>query len=292
MLERRRRDLFMSTTNISEENIKQLLEIELQDKIRFQIYETIDSTNTKLKVLAAEGLPEWTVLLAAEQTNGRGRMNRSFFSPEGTGIYMSILLRPDVMPEAAGMLTVLAAVAVTDAISKVYGIETEIKWVNDVYYQKKKVCGILAEAALKPDYKTLDYVVLGIGINVEMPKTGFPAELESIATSLEKNPDSNPNINAFTLKQQKSDRRYELIAAVLQQVNKYYERILKGEKTEIMERYRERSFLIGKTVVVVGNETECLQVMGIGENGELLVEDVQGNRRLLSSGEVSVKEWK
>lgn len=268
--------------SISEDRIKQQLEETIRDKFHFQIYQTIDSTNTRLKEFAIQGAPEWTVLLAEEQTNGRGRMNRNFFSPYGTGIYMSILLRPDFLPEASGMLTVMAAVAVTDAITQVYGIEPQIKWVNDVYYQKKKVCGILAEASMKPDYQTLDYVVLGIGVNVETPKEGFPVELEQIATSLEM-------CEMIESAEDSTDSRNVLIGAVLNYISRYYE---STEKDWLMERYRMRSFLIGRQVVVVGNEAEVLQVTGISDNGELMVEDAEGHEHLLSSGEVSVKEWK
>lgn len=270
---------------ISEDRIKQQLEETIKDKFHFHIFQTIDSTNTRLKEFAIQGAPEWTVLLAEEQTNGRGRMNRNFFSPYGTGIYMSILLRPDFLPEASGMLTVMAAVAVTDAITQVYGIEPQIKWVNDVYYQKKKVCGILAEAAMKPDYQTLDYVVLGIGINVETPKDGFPIELEQIATSL----DVQEVHEILESAEDSTDSRNVLIGAVLNYISRYYE---STEKDWIMERYRMRSFLIGRQVVVVGNEAEVLQVTGISDNGELMVKDAEGHACLLSSGEVSVKEWK
>jgi BirA family biotin operon repressor/biotin-[acetyl-CoA-carboxylase] ligase len=278
----------MDIMNISEDKIKQQLSPALRDQFQFQIYQTIDSTNTRMKELAVKGAPAWTVLLAEEQTNGRGRMNRNFYSPYGTGIYMSILLRPDFLAEASGMLTVMAAVAVTDAILQVYGIETEIKWVNDVYFQQKKVCGILAEAAMKPDYKMLDYVVLGIGINVETPRTGFPEELLKIATSLDTNLATNVTTDFY---KDEIDKRSMLITSVLQNISKYYELAINGEMAKILECYRKRSFLIGRQVVVVGNETELLRVIGIGDKGELIVQDSDGNRRFLSSGEVSVKEW-
>ena len=129
-------------------------------------FEELDSTNSYLKEMAAKGAQEGTIIIANRQSAGRGRLGRSFFSPEEKGIYMSILLRPDISLERAVLITSMAAVAVAEAIEQVSGIQTKIKWVNDIFLNKKKVCGILTEAGIDAETGTLEYAVLGIGVNV------------------------------------------------------------------------------------------------------------------------------
>ena len=142
----------------------------------------IDSTNRYLKELAATGAPEGTVVIANKQSAGRGRLGRSFFSPEEKGIYMSILLRPEIELERAVLITSMAAVAVARAVERVSTIPAQIKWVNDIFINRKKVCGILTEAGINTEKGSLDYAVLGIGVNVGSME--FPAELKEIATSV------------------------------------------------------------------------------------------------------------
>ena len=144
--------------------------------------EETDSTNRYAKELAAKGTPAGTVVIANRQSAGRGRLGRSFFSPEDKGIYMSILLRPKLQPERAAMITSMAAVAVARAIERAGGVEAQIKWVNDIFLNQKKVCGILTEAGFDAVSGRMDYAVLGIGVNVGV--MDFPAELKKIATSV------------------------------------------------------------------------------------------------------------
>lgn len=154
-------------------------------------YDTLPSTNDKAKELAAKGAPHGTVIIAGSQTNGRGRMGRSFYSPSGTGLYMSIILRPDISAELATCLTAVSAVAVHKTLYSLFNKETEIKWVNDLLLDSKKVCGILAEGAplrsvsnTSPNaFAAIEYIVIGIGINLS--DSGFPSELAGIAGSLQ-----------------------------------------------------------------------------------------------------------
>ncbi len=224
------------------------------------VFDAIPSTNTHLAALARAGEKEGRVILAETQTAGRGRLGRSFFSPAGSGIYMSLLLRPRTSD--AGQLTTLAAVVVSDAISRVCGIEVGIKWVNDLIFAQKKLCGILAEGVVG------EFMVIGIGINVK--KSAFPPELADIATSLED------------------------ILGVAPDRNRLVAEILCGfaaadlEGTVHMDKYRRRSLTLGKTVTVLSTG-ETVRVLAIEDDGALRVEDATGQLRHISSGEVSVR---
>ncbi len=224
------------------------------------VFDSLPSTNTHLSALAREGAPAGRVILAETQTAGRGRLGRSFFSPAGSGIYLSILLRPKTLD--AGKLTTLAAVVVADAISRVCGIEVGIKWVNDLIFDGKKLCGILAEGA------GADFAVLGIGINVT--KSAFPPELADIATSLEEVTGEAPDRN-------------RLIAEILKRLTK-----ADLEGFSHMDEYRRRSLTLGKWVNILGSG-ETVFVRAIEDDGALLVEDPTGQPRRISSGEVSVR---
>ncbi|MBR7002868.1 MAG: biotin--[Neisseriaceae bacterium] len=160
---------------------------ELENRFNFPVeihyVDETTSTNTVLKQMAADGAKDGTVYLAARQTQGRGRMGRSFFSPDG-GLYFSMLFRPKMNPATSLLLTVAAAVAVAEAMDEVFDTQSKIKWVNDVYVNGKKVCGILAESQLDPSKPTEQAVIVGIGINVCAPKDGFPTEIENRAGAL------------------------------------------------------------------------------------------------------------
>ena len=151
-------------------------------QIKLNAFETLDSTNTYLKKLAAEGASEGTVVIANAQTAGRGRMGRSFASAQGLGVYMSLLLRPDCAASCAQSLTANTAAAVCMAIETVSGVKPEIKWVNDLYLKGKKICGILCESAVSGD--KLDYAVIGIGLNVITRPEDFPEERRHTAGSI------------------------------------------------------------------------------------------------------------
>ena len=148
------------------------------------VHDTVTSTNTLLRELAQQDAPEGTVVLANAQTAGRGRCGRVFYSPCRSGIYMSLLLRPKLPVEETLFITAAAAVSAADAINAAAGVRTRIKWVNDIYLQERKVCGILTEGALDLENGMLRYAVLGIGINIAPPEDGFPPELSGIAGSL------------------------------------------------------------------------------------------------------------
>lgn len=232
-------------------------------------HEETDSTNRVAKELAAKGAPEGTLVLAKRQSGGKGRLGRSFFSPEG-GIYMSMVLRPTISADRALLITTCAAVAVARAIERVCDVTAGIKWVNDIFVNGKKVCGILAEAGLNPNSDTPDYVILGIGINVK--KQSVPEDLEHIVGCLE-------NVGQPVLKE-------DLIAAVWEEFAGLYRNL---STAVYMEEYRKRSILLGKDVTVYASDSDYkATVTDIDKEGHLII-NRDGRREELSFGEISVR---
>ena len=237
-------------------------------------FEELDSTNRYLKDLAAKGAGEGTVIIANKQSAGRGRLGRSFFSPEEKGIYMSVLLRPDIPLERAVLITSMAAVAVARAMEKVCGITAKIKWVNDIFLNRKKVCGILTEAGINYEKGTLEYAVLGIGVNVgEME---FPEELKEIATSVS-------NECGFEVSKD------ALIDEILAELENWYPTLADGS---FLEESRKRSVLLGKEIRVVDEMHPeggyIATAVDINELGNLIIER-NGVQSVLNSGEVSIR---
>ena len=230
----------------------------------------IDSTNNRAKLLAAEGKRNICVV-ADRQTGGRGRMGRQFFSPEGSGLYFSLVVTPTVKGEDSALLTTFAAVCVAETLEELTGVSAAIKWVNDVYMNGKKICGILTEGALNYENGTFDYAVIGIGIN--LGKTAFPEELASIASDVET--ETGVKLNKDLLLERLLERFAHMESALAQ--------------GDFMEAYRKRCFVLGKDVTVTrGSEIFAAKALDVNAKGELLVE-AAGERMTLSSGEVSVR---
>lgn len=246
---------------------------DLASSFDFEVHKSVTSTNTLAKEQAANGVCEGKVLIAEEQTKGRGRLGRSFFSPSGTGIYLSLVLKPSLRAADAILLTTAAAVAVSEAIESVSGKSVQIKWVNDLYMQDKKVCGILTEASLDMESGGLEYVVLGIGINTFTPQNGFPDDLTTIATSI--------------YDKQRGDFRNRLIAAVL---NRFWHIYQNPENRSFVAEYKRRSLVIGKTVTVIRGDSPCRAcVLAIDDDCRLRVRYENGEEAVLSSGEISLR---
>ena len=254
----------------------------------------VTSTNTILKEYAATAVTAGrpippTVLLARKQTGGRGRLGRSFHSPNGTGLYMSILLAPTLPPAESLCLTTAAAAACAesaDAIRQAAGFPTYnkigIKWVNDLYLDGKKVCGILAEAALTPAMDALSWAVIGIGINLLPPMNGFPDDLSRVAGTLF--PADHPIVTDVVLS--------ELCADIVCRLVSYLE---PGKKTDVLAVYRQRSVLDGREVLVrpagsLGGDEIPATVCGIDDQFGLIVRYEDGLQAVLSSGEVVMCE--
>ena len=234
------------------------------------VFDALDSTNRYLKEAAANGAPDWSVAVANEQTAGRGRMNRSFYSPAGCGVYMSILLRPNQESADTVFLTVAAAVAVRRALYRLTKANIGIKWVNDLFLNQKKICGILCEGGFEMETGRISHVVVGIGINVH-PVPDMPKELQSIVGHL-----SDENLN-----------RNEVAAVVLDEL---YEITHPLDKSAILTEYKSLSILLGKEVTVVsGEKEETALAADIDSDAHLVVRYPSGEEKALCSGEVRIK---
>lgn len=240
-------------------------------------FDVIDSTNTALKKEGAAGAPEGTLIIADSQTMGRGRLGRRFESPTGTGIYMSILLRPKFSPKDALKITTGAAVAIAKAIEEVSGEDTKIKWVNDIYMRERKVCGILAESSLNFETKSFEYCVLGIGINVKAPEDGFPQEIKDIA-------------GAVFEGDIPTSAREKIVAKVIDNFFSFYDKM---PSDDYIEDYRRRSLLTGREVTYINNLTgleESGIAVDVDRDCHLLVKLPDGTTKAFSTGEVNLKK--
>ena len=238
-----------------------------------QVFSEIGSTNTAAKKLASERVANGTVIIADKQTEGRGRMGRSFESPSGTGIYMSLVLYPEFGLECAPLITSAAACAVAEAIDEVCGCDVSIKWVNDLYLNGRKICGILTEASLGLEMKSLDHAVIGIGVNVRSVRNVFGEELGNIATSIE----DETGV--------KADRNV-LCGAMLNKLEHYLGMV---ESREFLNEYRRRELLTGNTITAnVGGNTLTGMAMGIDDNANLIIKLPDGKLKKLGSGEASL----
>lgn len=241
---------------------------------RILYFDSIDSTNNELKRQAENKICHGMLAVAEEQTAGRGRRGHTWVSPPGTGIWFSFLLKPEIPPDKASMLTLVAAMAVSRAIGDTTGLESEIKWPNDIVVNKKKVCGMLTE--LSAELSCVNYVVIGIGINANTKE--FPKELQATATSL-------------YIEAGKRIKRAEVIEAVGRYFEKYYEAFIKaGDLSPILDEYNAMLANAGKQVRIIANESERVYTaLGINPQGELLVRDDNGEETAIRSGEVSVR---
>lgn len=241
-----------------------------------EIHESIDSTNSRAKELALLGYPDGTLVIAEEQVKGRGRMGRSWVSPAGKGIWMSLLLRPEMPPNSAPIITTLAALAVKRALEETTGLVVSIKWPNDIIIQNKKICGILTE--IHADIDVIHYVIVGIGINANIEKDDFPEELLDSATSI------------LIALGRKVDR-VQLIQAIMKHMEEIYTDYIKSrDMGPILEECRKCSATLGRVVKVVGRNMEFSgKAIDLDEDGALLVLKEDGKVEKVLSGDVSVR---
>ena len=233
--------------------------------LQVHVFDEIDSTNTEAKRMVADGFVGDALLVAHRQTAGRGRMGRSFFSPAQTGAYFSILHTLDTPLCDAVAITCAASVAVMRAIRTITGVQTEIKWVNDLYYNDKKVCGILTEAVSSGQST---HVIVGIGINLNT--THFPTDICDIAGSLQTTADAS-----------------QLIAEVYRQIAPYMQEV---DTREWLDDYRTHSCVLGRQVAWIASGNTCTGTAeAIDETGALLVRNEQGEQVRLHTGEISLK---
>ncbi len=238
-------------------------------------YHATDSTNTRLKELAKAGADHGTVVAAGSQSAGRGRLGRSFHSPEGLGLYLSVLLRPGCPPEELMHLTCAAGVAVCDAIQAVTHVRPGIKWINDLVLHRRKLGGILTELSIDQKTGLVDYAIVGIGINCCHGQIDFPPELHHIATS-------------FHMEQM--DVEPALLAASIIAALSRMDQTLFTEKSRIMAQYRKDCITLGQEITICRFDTrQSARALDVDENGALVAELPDGSVQHVASGEVSVR---
>ena len=240
-----------------------------------QYFDKTDSTNNQAKLAAEKNAPEGTLFVAECQTGGRGRRGKTWESPAGSGIWMSLLLRPDISPESASMLTLVLAVAMVDAINEeVQDAKCYVKWPNDIVLNNRKISGTLTEMSAEMD--SIHYVVIGIGINVNT--TDFDESIKDMATSI-------------YLGTGKKVKRSNIIAAFSHSFKKYYEAFLKTQNlTYIVDRYNELLINKGRTVKAIYANKELVgEALGINKDGELIIKTEDGCETAIRAGEVSVR---
>ena len=258
---------------LSPQGIRRFLKPEYRD-LDLTVLPTAPSTNALVREKANQGRPEGCLIVACEQTDGRGRYGRQFFSPGDTGVYLSLLLRPTAYsPQQATCLTAAAAAAMCQAIEAVTGQQPGIKWVNDIFLHGKKVCGILTEAAVGLETGTLNYMVLGAGVNLYPPAEGFPEEIQPIAGSV--------------LERSCPEAKNRLVGEFL---NRFWDFYTHPECRTYLEDYRSRSLAIGQNVTVLSaGRAVSAYAYGIDDDFRLLVRYENGDTEALSYGEIRIQ---
>jgi BirA family biotin operon repressor/biotin-[acetyl-CoA-carboxylase] ligase len=251
----------------NEINVSKILE-NLNKTVEVEVVEETTSTNDYIKKYLDK---EVFVVIAKSQTNGRGRLNRSFYSPSNTGLYLSLLIKPNSTISNSVKLTTYTAVVVAKAIESLINMPVQIKWVNDLFLNGKKICGVLTESSYNFEKNKLTHAVIGIGVNVY--NGSFPLELKSIATSIEKESGIKVNINDL--------------------ISKIINGLLNAEKeissNNYLVDYKKRLFILGKKVMVVsGNDSYDATCLDVLENGALVV-NKDGEIITVHAGDVSIR---
>lgn len=238
-------------------------------------FDAVDSTNNKAKALAAQGAPEGAIVVAETQGGGRGRLSRGWFTPHGRGVWFSIVLRPRFLPQEAPKCTLLAAVAIAKGIRAATGIEVGIKWPNDILYAGKKLVGILTEMSAEMD--GINYVVIGMGVNVNIRQEAFPEEIRATATSL-------AAIAGRRL------RRLDVLTASLAAMEPLYERVQQEGFAPVLDEWRKYAVTLGQEVNVISvDQVFSGRAVDIDSEGALLVERADGAVERVLAGDVSIR---
>jgi BirA family biotin operon repressor/biotin-[acetyl-CoA-carboxylase] ligase len=235
-------------------------------------FKETDSTNSRAKDLAAGHAPEGTLVLAERQASGRGRKGRSWFSPAGHGIYASLILRPSMSPSEAPRITLMTAVAMAETLLSLTQLPAKIKWPNDILVNGKKIAGILTEISLEMD--SVDFVIVGLGLNVNTPLESFPQEIKGKATSV-------------LIESGKWFSRIGIIRAYLQYYEMYYEMLRKSGFHPIIERWKELTNVLGQRAMVeVMGRKYFGEVIDVDNDGALIIKDSDGTSQRILSGDL------
>lgn len=265
--------LLNSPDLLSAEEIQVSLPTKILGK-HIKYFTSTDSTNNQAKKLATQGAPDGTIVISEEQNGGRGRLSRSFFSPKYKGIWFSVILRPKFLPQEAPKCTLMAAVAIAKAIREVTGLDIGIKWPNDILYDNKKLVGILTEMNAEMD--CINYIVIGMGINVNIPFEEIPDDIKDKATSL-------------SIITDKQVPRLKLLHKILYNLEQLYIEAQKQGFKAILDEWRKYSVTLKQNIKVIGtNETYTGIALDIDDEGALLV-DVDGKIKRVLAGDVSIR---
>ncbi|MBK5246227.1 MAG: biotin--[acetyl-CoA-carboxylase] ligase [Peptostreptococcaceae bacterium] len=261
-------------------------------KDKIYCFKTINSTNAKAKQLAVQGGIDMALIVSEEQTNGRGRMGRIFFSPNASGIYMSLLIKPDFDISKSILATTAASVAVCRAIDSVLNINCRIKWVNDIFLADRKIGGILTEAITDFESGQVEYIVIGIGINYWAPKVPFPEDIKDTAGSLLNESSSNSMGNTTNLSNIFPKSRNELVGEISSELISLLNSL---NNIDFLEEYKSRSLILGHQVTFSTLKngqifSESGKAVDIDSDGSLVVLLEDGNKKTINSGEVTIRK--
>lgn len=264
---------FYFVYNIFKRAVYDLIKKYLDNKKTIKFFNVITSTNTVLKELAEKGEKENTILITEHQTAGRGRFKKSFFSPKGCGIYLSYLIKPDINLADSIFITIAAAVSMVRAIDKVFNIKTKIKWVNDIYFDDKKLCGILTEGKILNE-NSLEYAIVGVGINFKTPPEGYPDDFAYKTTNLEEILKASVN----------EEKKWRLAAEFIN----IFDKVFSDKSYSYVEEYKKASCIIGRNIDILSGEHKGKAfVLDIDEKARLVVKKGT-DTILLDSGDVSI----
>ena len=239
-------------------------------------FHSMDSTNSVAYQLALEGAEEGEVVVAESQKKGRGRLGRKWYSPPLTNLYLSVILRPEIPPQQASLITLMAAVATATAIHKFSGLQPMIKWPNDILLRNRKVAGLLNEIHSEMD--RIHFVVLGIGVNLNMDEKMFSKEIRSLATSLKREMGQSISRKAF-------------LQTLLEELEMWYETFLKEGARPILKAWRDRAQIQGKPVKVTSFREVLLgTAIDVDSDGALILETEDGERRRVVAGDIAYRE--
>lgn len=254
------------------EVVKALLDTRVIGK-NYLFYQVVDSTNRVARDMAKEGAEEGTVVLADSQTAGRGRLGRRWHSPPGKNLYFSVILRPKLSPVFLYHATMLAAVSVCEVLRDM-GVDALIKWPNDVYVSDRKICGVLNEAEISQG--AVDFLILGIGVNVNAMPDDFPPDVKGIATSLK-------------MELGRDVKRLDVLVGILTAMDRWYAVLSSGNTAELFSYWRRHNYLIGKRIIVDGRlEGEAV---GVTPMGELIIRNDRGETLTVAAGDVEIKKF-
>jgi BirA family biotin operon repressor/biotin-[acetyl-CoA-carboxylase] ligase len=266
--------LIRSPDLLTPSEIKPLLKTKWMGKV-IHHFQTIPSTNTEAYQLALRGAPEGEIVIAESQEKGRGRLGRHWGSPPFLNLYLSVILRPDIPPPQASLITLMAAVAVAEGIERFSGLHPVIKWPNDILLKNRKVAGLLNEIHSEMD--RIHFVILGVGVNLNMDKKLFAKEIRGVATSLK-------------METGKTVSRKEFVPCLLEALEKWYTLFLREGGKPVLEAWRERAQIRGKAVKVTSfGETLLGRAVDVDSEGRLILETEKGERKSIVAGDVEYK---